>query len=135
GPEELALVARAGAKPDGTRRQRRRDALGLGNRLAQPLVPGLSNPLRVTDRALDGGRREPARDEVVPSVPVGDLDAVARHAELVHHLEQDDLHRCSYRVVYARSAISRAFFTAVATSRWCCAQLPVTRLARIFPRS
>src|SRR4029077_8506680 len=33
------------------------------------------------------------------------------------------------------SATSRAFLTAIAMSRWCCTQLPVTRRARILPRS
>ena len=32
-------------------------------------------------------------------------------------------------------ATSRAFFTAMAMSRWCCTQLPVTRRAQILPRS
>jgi hypothetical protein len=33
------------------------------------------------------------------------------------------------------NATSRAFFTANAISRWCWTQLPVTRRARILPRS
>ena len=42
-----------------------------------------------------------------------------------------------YRVdeLNGSSATSRAFFTAIAMSRWCCTQLPVTRRARILPRS
>jgi hypothetical protein len=38
-------------------------------------------------------------------------------------------------LVYGSIAISRAFLMAVATSRWCWVQLPVTRLALILPRS
>ena len=42
---------------------------------------------------------------------------------------------CDTRLVYGRSAISRAFLTALATSRCCCTSLPVTRRLRILERS
>src|SRR2546426_769989 len=44
---------------------------------------------------------------------------------------EDHLHR----ITYGSRATSRALFTAAATSRWCCEQVPVTLRARIFPRS
>src|SRR5918996_1117830 len=48
-------------------------------------------------------------DEVVPSVPVGDLDDVPGRPQLVDLLLEDDPHR---EAAYGRSAISLAFFTA-----------------------
>jgi len=84
--------------------------------------------LHPTLRRLNG---EAPGHEVVARVAVGDLDHVPGDAELVDGLLEDDPHR----VEYGSRAISRAFLTAMATSRWCCTQLPVTRRARILPRS
>src|SRR5690606_5363307 len=80
---------------------------------------------------------EPLREQVVAPVPVLDLDHVAGRAEAGDLLGEDDLHLppSSQRavVVYGRSAISRAFFTARAICRCCWAVTPVTRRARILP--
>ena len=106
--------------------------LGRGPRLMGPL-----EALGVADRALLGPHGQTARDQEVAGVAVGDVGDVARVAEAFDRLLQDDLHRVagSYRLEYGSRAISRAFLTAEATSRWCCTQLPVTRRARILPRS
>ena len=87
--------------------------------------------LGVLDHPLLGLDRQAPRDQVVARVAVGNLDDVAGDTELVDGLLEDDLHRDEY----GSRAISRAFLTADATSRWCWTQLPVTRRARIFPRS
>jgi hypothetical protein len=52
---------------------------------------GLAPPLSVLERPLGGGLGEPARDEVVAEVAGGDVDGVARGAEVLHVLEQDGL--------------------------------------------
>src|SRR5215217_1861694 len=129
--EELALLAHARLHGDRRAGELGGDRLGLGlrrrhaNRVRPLETVGVPHPAA---RRLD---REPTRDEVVARVAVGNLDDVAGVTELFDALLQDDLHR----VEYGSSATSRAFLTADATSRWCCAQLPVTRRARIFPRS
>ena len=81
------------------------------------------------------------RQQEVPAVAVAYLDDVAGRAQAGYVGGEDEFHGVislpSYRAVevYGSSATSRAFFTAVATSRWCWVQLPVTRRARILPRS
>ena len=89
--------------------------------------------------ALGPRDREALREQVVAAVAVLDLDHVAGGAEAGHLLSQDDLHvgASSQRavVVYGRSAISRAFLTARAICRCCWEVTPVTRRARILPRS
>ena len=131
--EQPPVLARARRDP-----QRRRPTSCRRDRLAPrrgPSRPGPGGPSTGVRRAasppLVADDRHPPRDQEVPRVPVLDLDDVARRAELVDLALQDDLHR----VEYGSRAISRAFFTAMATSRWCCTQLPVTRRDRIFPRS
>src|SRR2546423_123665 len=107
-----------------------------------PDLPGRPGPLDHRDLLLRApGPRdgETLRKQVVAPVPVLDLDDVTGGAEAGYLLGQDDLHvgAPSQRAVavYGRSAISRAFLTARAIWRCCWALTPVTRRARIFPRS
>ena len=112
--EELALLAGPRLHGDGTGRdqlRRQRLELALARRL--PALVRRAQGVRLLDGPLVRLDRQPARDQVVARVAVGDLDDVAGVAELVDGLLQDDLHR----VEYGSRAISRALFTAVATSR------------------
>src|SRR4029079_5627688 len=83
----------------------------------------------------DPGRRgvlgELPGKQVVPRVAAGDVDDVPPQAELLHVLEENDLHQPTY----GSRAISRARFTAAATWIWCRRQAPVIRRERIFPFS
>ena len=54
---------------------------------------------------------------------IGDVDHVSAQPEVGDVLGEDQLHLPRY----GSSAISRADFTATATLRWHCGQLPVTR--------
>src|ERR671936_181610 len=87
--------------------------------------------LGMTHHALVRLHREATRNQEVAGVPVGDLDDIPRLPEVLDR----PLEHHPHRVEYGRSAISRAFLMAKATSRWCCTQFPVTRRARILPRS
>src|SRR5439155_5065772 len=104
---------------------------GLGHGLLHPLVVGLLKARGMPHGALGRRRGHPLGDQEVPGVPIGHVDHVAGNPELLDGPLEDDLHRA----VYGSRAISRAFLTAEATSRWCWAQFPVTRRARSFPRS
>ena len=107
-------------------------------------LAGATDVVHLLLRTARRDDRQPARKQEVAAVAVFDLDGVAGGTEVVHVGGQNELH-CSlfrsaltgYRVeeVKGSSATSRAFLTAIATSRWCCTQLPVTRRARILPRS
>src|SRR5438093_4828189 len=111
--EQPALLAHPGPHLDRARGQ------PVGHLLGFPLLqrnPGGMGPLEaldVLDPALGRSDREAPWHQVVPGIAVGDVDHVPRHAELVDGLLEDDLHRLEY----GRSAISRAFLTATATSR------------------
>src|SRR5689334_5007097 len=130
----------------GPRRQRDLEAGQLGLDLvglAQVAdLAGLAGPLDDDDLllgALAPLDREALRQQVVAAVAVLDLDDVAGGAETRHLLGEDDLHVPDPPqravAVYGRSAISRAFLTARAICRCCCEVTPVTRRARILPRS
>src|SRR5262245_32698082 len=130
--EELALLACAGGDDERSAGDElRRDGLVLTLALGQAIEMRPLQRLGVAHSALLGLDREPPGDQVVARVAVGDLGGIPGVPELVDGLLQDDLHRLEY----GSRAISRAFLTAWATSRWCCTQLPVTRRARILPRS
>src|SRR6266516_3244641 len=130
--EELALVTGARGDLQGARRDELRgERLELDLLLGQTSVVTPLERLGLLEGALLGPDRHASRDQIVACVAVRNLSDVPGVAELVDGLLKDDLHRA----LYGSRAISRAFFTAVATSRWCCTQLPVTRRARILPRS
>src|SRR5918992_1579355 len=135
-PEQASLLAGLG----GDRHLQGLEVAGDGAGLLQvgDLAGGPPCPdaLGLPDRAGGGQAGQVAGQQVVAPVPVGDVDNVAGRPHPPDLLVQDDLHvRGSYRIEYGSRAISRAFLTAEATSRWCWAQLPVTRRARILPRS
>src|SRR5690606_347874 len=142
---------------------RRRDrpeqtATGAGPRRQAYIEPGqllgdLGGVLPVTDLAClpgapDGGDillpapgppdRVPPGEQGVAPVPALALDHVPGRPEPVDLLLENDLHRGPRQrleVVYGSSAISRAFLIARAISRCCWLVTPVTRRARILPRS
>src|SRR5262245_56821139 len=102
----------------------------------------LAGPTNLLGLALGATRcddREPTRQQEVAAVAVLDLHDVAGHTQVVDLCSENQLHNSSppYRVdeLNGSSATSRAFLTAIAMSRWCCTQFPVTRRARILPRS
>src|SRR5262245_38496276 len=134
-------TALAGADLDLDRRVLERGLEGVGGVLVADRTRGAGLLDRVDGLLGTAGPadRRATRDEVVAAVAVLDLDHVAGSAETGDLLGEDELHRriSSQRPVdvYGSSATSRAFLTAMATSRWCWTQLPVTRRARILPRS
>jgi hypothetical protein len=111
--EELALLPGMRRDADRCRSEARGDLLGFGLGGVDPDGVRPLEAAHVVHAALRGFHREAARHQVVARVAVGDVDDIARHAELVDRLLEDDLHR----VEYGSSAISRAFLTATATSR------------------
>src|ERR1700712_5659646 len=122
--EELALVARG---PRGQRHGAKRLDLGLqlvgvvevANRLH------FTGPTDLVGLALGAAGRddgEATGQQVVASVAVLDLDGVTGLAQMVDLGGENQLHvRLLYRVaeLNGSSATSRAFFTAIAMSRWC----------------
>src|SRR5271165_1383363 len=142
--EQPAAAARAPPHPHVQPLELRGDDLGV---LEAADLPGRPGPLDQVDlllRAAGPRHREAARDQVVAAVAGGHVHHVTGCPEAAHLLGEDELHRCATHLpdpsqravlVYGSSAISRAFLIAVATSRWWRVQLPVTRRARIFPRS
>jgi HAD superfamily hydrolase (TIGR01549 family) len=131
-PEELAFVAGTGPNLDRSARDEPRcDGFELALARVLPPLVSTAEILGLLGRSLMRSDGDRAWDQVVARVAVGNLDHVSGVSELVDGLLEDDLHRLEY----GSSAIWRAFFTAVATSRWCWTQLPVTRRARILPRS
>src|SRR3954464_6247644 len=143
GRGDRAEQASTGAGPRGQRDLEGGQLLLHPVRLAEVAdLAGVARPLDDRDLLLgalappDG---ETLREQVVAPVAVLDLDDVAGSAEARHLLSEDDLHLGSLSqravAVYGRSAISRAFLTARAICRCCCEVTPVTRRARILPRS
>src|SRR5260370_15954385 len=144
GAEQPAGFARLGLQPRGQPGELRGHVFGVAEAADLTRGPG---PLDQVDLLLGATRpahRETARNQVVTPVPPGDLDDVTSRSETGDLLGQDELHGCATHrqlppqrsvLVYGSRAISRAFLIAEATSRWCCVQLPVTRRARILPRS
>src|SRR5438105_4875927 len=90
--EELAALARARPKLDLRAHETRRELICraaialLARRAVAPHALGLSND------ALRCLQREPARDQEVARVAIGDIEQVALATEVVHVLPQDDLH-------------------------------------------
>src|SRR5690606_32478630 len=116
------------------------DLLGGAEVADRPRLAGLADRGDLGLRAAGPADRVPARQQVVAAVAVLDLNHVAGRAEAGDLVGENELHipetSCQRAVlVYGSRAISRAFLIAVATSRWCWVQLPVTRRARILPRS
>src|SRR5699024_12694387 len=92
--------------------------------------------------ALGPRGREAAGHEEVPGVAVLDLDDVPGGTEAGDLVGEDELggHGVPFlaqrpEVEYCSRAISRAFFTAFAILRCSWSASPVTRRARILPRS
>src|SRR5690606_14638283 len=115
------------------------DLLGGAEVADRPRVTRLADRGDLRLRAAGPPDRVPTRQQVVAAVAVLDLDDVAGRAETGDLVGENELHvpetSCQRAVlVYGSRAISRAFLIAVATSRWCWVQLPVTRRARILPR-
>src|ERR1700754_1653564 len=140
GAEEAAGVAGLGDQLDRGALELRLD-LTSGVEVGELAgLPSAADGVDLLLPALGPREREATRHEVVAAVAVLDLDDVAGGAEPRHLLGENQLHGVlspSQRAVevYGSSAISRAFLMAVATSRWWRGQLPVTRRARILPRS
>src|SRR5918996_471106 len=135
GPEQATALPSPSRDVDGRCPERGDARRRLFLFFANSLRAGALHVLRLFQRALRCEHRQALRDEVVARVTVGNGDDVALMTELVYVAGEDDLHVRSYLAEYGSKAISRAFLIAVATSRWCCVQLPVTRRARILPRS
>src|SRR5262249_20677812 len=143
GVDDVGDRHRAEQPPAAAGLRRHADGEGLELRpdlLGVPEVADLPNVARPLDRrdlllgTAGPAHGEAARDEVVAAVAVLDLDDVAGRAQTRDLLGEDELHVASAQravLVYGRSAISRAFFTARAISRCCWTVTPVTRRARI----
>ena len=87
-------------------------------------LTGTTDVGRLALRTTGGDNRQPARQQVVTSVTVPDLNGVTGSAEVLDLGRQNQLHQMSlrsYRVAELNGsrATSRAFFTAIAMSRWC----------------
>src|SRR5699024_8517758 len=139
GTEQLAVLAGPDRELDLQRLDLVADLAGMVEVTDLAGVPAALDALDLGLGALGPRHRVALRDQEVAAVAVLHLDDVAGQAELLDLGGQDELHvRClSQRAVdaYGSSAISRAFLIAVATLRWSCTDSPVTRRARILPRS
>src|SRR4051794_17721596 len=107
--EQAAVVAglvrdrEHGAAQDG------RGLLGGGGRVRQRAVGGLAALLGRDDRALGGGGRQLARDQIVAQVALRDVDDGAPCAELLVVLQKDCLrHLCRLPVAVAPAAAAAA---------------------------
>src|SRR2546426_266256 len=113
--EEPALLAGPRRYFQPTRDQFRGERLELDLLFRHPSDVSPLQALGVLQGTLLGLDGQAAGHEEVPRISVGDVDDVPGIPELLYGLLQDDLHREEY----GSRAISRAFLTAVATSRWC----------------
>src|SRR5699024_11111807 len=140
--EEAAVLAGALGEDEGLRLERGLQRLRLLDAGDRTLAAGRTDLVELTLTALGPRGRETAGHEEVASVAVLDVDDIAGGAEAGDLVGEDELggHVLPFlaqrpEVEYGRRAISRAFFTAFAILRCSWTVTPVTRRARILPRS
>src|SRR5690606_27377245 len=140
--EQTAVLAGALGDDDGLRLERRLQGLRLLDVRDGALAAGRTDLVELTLTALGPRGRETAGQEEVAGVAVLDLDDIAGGTEAGDLVGEDELagHMLPFlaqrpEVEYGSRAISRAFFTAFAILRCSWTETPVTRRARIFPRS
>src|SRR5260221_8279700 len=74
------------------RAQTTRDLFGLLEVADLPNLARAADRVDLFERALSGAQRKPTRDQVIPGIPVGDVDDVAGRTDVAHLLREDDLH-------------------------------------------
>src|SRR5699024_3975352 len=140
--EQTAVLAGALGDDEGLGLERGLQGLGVLDAGDRALAAGRTDLVELTLTGLGPRGGETAGHEEVAGVAVLDLDDVAGGTEAGDLVGEDELggHDVPFlaqrpEVEYGSRAISRAFFTAFAILRCSWTETPVTRRARILPRS
>src|SRR5690625_5128020 len=140
GAEEAPACAGPHRDGDGVGLKGVADGRGLLGRGDLPLAPRRTDLVDLALGALRPRRGQPPGQQVVAGVAVLDVDDVTGRAQPGYLVGKNHLcHVCRLpqraELAYGSNAISRAFFTAFAMARCSWTETPVTRRARILPRS